>query len=155
MGASHQKMSRTTALFIVALGLASVATAVIDESAQDRVLQGFGTKFDHLEKSNLANEQSFTTASETLAQLKSQGKDETACEKVATTAIKAIEDECATLQKDVDEHAKDNDQCCKSGIDGVETAKLTHKKSEASHVKCTGEFSSIKKEKVDFGKISY
>merc|ERR1712100_484214 len=155
MGASHQKMSRTTALFIVALGLASVATAVIDESAQDRVLQGFGTKFDHMEKSNMANEQSFTRASETLAQLKSQGKDETACEKVATTAIKAIQDECTTLQKNVDEHAKDNSGCCQSGIDGVDMAKKTHKKSEEDHVKCSGELSSVKKEKVDFGKISY
>jgi len=156
MGAPHPiKMPRTTALFIVAAIVASVATASLDESAQDRVLQSFGSKFDHAEASNLANEQSFARASESLAQMKSEGKDDTACEKVAQTAIKAIEDECKTLQKDVDEHAKDNTGCCNSGIDGVDQAKATHAKSKESHVKCTGELSSVKKEKVDFGKISY
>merc|ERR1711881_824530 len=144
---AFRKMPRTTTFFIVALGLAGVVSASVDESPQDRVLGNFGNKFDHLEKSNLANEQSFTTASETLAQLKSQGKDETACEKVATTAIKAIEDECATLQKDVNERAKDNANCCTKGKDGIDVAKAAHAKSEESHVKCTGELASTKKEK--------
>merc|ERR1719460_1862256 len=130
--------SRTGTFFVAALAVAALANASVDQLP------------------DASDEYSFAKATEFVQSFMAQNEnDETACEKVATTAIKAIEDECATLQKDVDEHAKDNDQCCKSGIDGVETAKLTHKKSEASHVKCTGEFSSIKKEKVDFGKISY
>merc|ERR1719247_3216186 len=130
--------SRTGTFFVAALAVAALANATVDQLP------------------DASDEYSFAKATEFVQSFMAQNEnDETACEKVATAAIKAIQDECSTLQKDVDERAKDNDHCCGQGKDGIDAAKAAHKKSEESHVKCTGELATTKQEKVDFGKISY
>merc|ERR1719247_884852 len=127
-------MNARTGIFILA---AIVATA----SAVDQI--------------DVAREASFSDATEFVQSWIAEGKDETACEKVANTAIKAIEDECKTLQIDIDDRAKDNTHCCSSGLTGISKAKADHEKSVKTHSACTEELQTVTHEKVDFGKISY
>merc|ERR1719313_250488 len=129
--------SRIGTFFVAALAVAALASATVDEM-------------------NMTDEYSFAKATEFVQTFMAENEnDETACEKVAQTAIKAIEDECSTLQKDVDERAKDNADCCSKGKDGIDGAKAAHAKSVESHKTCVGELATTKQEKVDFGKISY
>merc|ERR1711981_72008 len=87
--------------------------------------------------------------------LSAKGNDETACAKIADTAIKAIEDECKALQVEIDKRAKDNAHCCDSGLTGISEAETAHEQSKGHHSKCLEEKKSVAQEKVDFGKISY
>merc|ERR1719183_2850528 len=120
-------MNTRIATFVVAaLALAALASAV--------------EQIDVHEESKKID--SFADATEFVQNWMAEGKDETACEKVANTAIKAIEDECKTLQVDIDDRAKDNKHCCDSGLDGIETAKVAHEKSKKNHEQCTKEHSS-------------
>merc|ERR1719183_1679450 len=132
-------MNRIATFAVAALALAALASAVeqIDVHQESKSVD------------------SFADATEFVQNWMAEGKDETACEKVANTAIKAIEDECKTLQIDIDDRAKDNTHCCSSGLTGISKAKADHEKSEESHVKCTEELQTVSHEKVDFGKISY
>merc|ERR1719199_316712 len=96
-------MKSVAVIFVATLALAAVTSAV-DEG--------------------VSREQNFFAENE---------NDETACEKVANTAIQAIEDECKTLQKDIDERANNNKHCCNSGLDNIDTAKKAHEASKAAH----------------------
>merc|ERR1719247_1830192 len=97
-------MNTRIATFVVAaLALAALASAV--------------EQIDVHEESKKID--SFADATEFVQNWMAEGKDETACEKVANTAIKAIEDECKTLQIDIDDRSKDNTHCCSSGLTGI------------------------------------
>jgi len=140
MGENRLTMNTRIATFVVAaLAIAALATAVeqIDVHEEQRATD------------------SYADATEFVQNWMAEGKDETACEKVANTAIKAIEDECKTLQVDIDDRAKDNTHCCKSGLEGIDKATVDHDKSKKTHTKCTEELQTVSHEKVDFGKISY
>merc|ERR1712167_304857 len=117
MGEQHFIMNRIATFAVAALALAALASAVeqIDVHEEQRATD------------------SYADATEFVQNWMSEGKDETACEKVANTAIKAIEDECKTLQVDIDERAKDNDHCCDTGLDGISTAKAAHEQSKKNH----------------------
>jgi len=140
MGENRLTMNTRIATFVVAaLAIAALATAVeqIDVHEEQRATD------------------SYADATEFVQNWMAEGKDETACEKVANTAIKAIEDECKTLQIDIDDRAKDNSHCCKSGLAAIDEAKVDHEKSVKTHSTCTEELQTVSHEKVDFGKISY
>jgi|ERR1711939_383060 len=136
---SLSKMNRIATFAVCALALAALATAV--------------EQIDVHQETKVAD--SFADATEFVQNWMAEGKDETACEKVANTAIKAIEDECKTLQVDIDARAKDNTHCCKSGLAAIDEAKVDHEKSIKIHTECNEELQTVSHEKVDFGKISY
>merc|ERR1711939_625901 len=121
MGTLRQLTMKSVAvIFLAGLALVAVTTAVEEGTSRE--------------------ESSFAEATQFVQNFLAQGEnDETACEKVANTAIAAIVDECATLQKDIDERAKNNKHCCNSGLDNIDTAKKAHEASKTAHSTCLEE----------------
>jgi hypothetical protein len=129
-------MKSVAVIFVAALALVAVTTAV-DEAAS-------------------REESSFAEATSFVQNFLAQGEnDETACEKVANTAIDAIKEECATLQKDIDERANNNKHCCNSGLDNIDTAKKAHEASKAAHSTCLEELAKDKEQKVSYGDVAF
>merc|ERR1711939_960004 len=137
MGTLRQLTMKSVAvIFLAGLALVAVTTAVEEGTSRE--------------------ESSFAEATQFVQNFLAQGEnDETACEKVANTAIAAIVDECATLQKDIDERAKNNKHCCNSGLDNIDTAKKAHEASKTAHSTCLEELAKDKEQKVSYGDISF
>merc|ERR1711990_21269 len=133
--------------------LCFVAAVAVSVSAE-----GFDgvTPLRDLHAKQLHSEQQWTeTTAFVQGFLSEKSNDETACAKIADTAIKAIEDECKALQTEIDKRANANGHCCDSGLSGINEAEEAHNESKGHHTKCLGEQKSVAQEKVDFGKISY
>merc|ERR1711865_626811 len=93
-------MTISTALYFFAAGLALAAVA----------------------SAEISNEESFAEATSFVQAFGSEHAKEggdSACRKVADDSIKTIKAECDALQKTVDEAAKANQACCKSGKEDV------------------------------------
>merc|ERR1712216_897249 len=118
MGLPRQLTMKSVAvIFVATLALAAVTSAVDEGVSREQHIFADATSFV----------QNFLAENE---------NDETACEKVANTAIQAIEDECKTLQKDIDERANND------------TAKKAHEASKKSHTPCLEELAKDKEQPV-------
>jgi len=124
----YYSMTISTALYFFAAGLALAAVA----------------------SAEISNEESFAEATSFVQAFTSEQGGDSACRKVADDSIKTIKAECDALQKTVDEAAKANQACCKSGKEAVCANEKSKDALAGKKSTCDGEAKAIASAKITF-----